>query len=109
MFIWKEQLKRSNYYLQKHINLRKPTFDVGVVEESVQIRQQVVPDVQNVTWPLGENVAKSGGVLLAVAETVVVAGEGVEGSELHPSHAQLLVRVPVESANVGSDLLYINL
>ena len=88
----------------RHSDNSQFTFDVGVVEEGVQVRQERVTHVEHVTGSLGEQVAESGRVLLAVSDTVVITGERVESSKLHPTLAQLLAGVSVETADVGADL-----
>ena len=73
------------------------------VEQGVEQRQQPVAETQG-----GPDNARSlrppdTRVLVNASEGVMVPGEGIEGTQLMPAEAKLLLRVPDEPTNVRSD------
>lgn len=78
---------------------------MAVEEERVEVGQQRVADVEGPARGVGHR-RPPGRILVRPADRVVVAGERVEGAQLHPALAQRLRGVAEEATDVGADVRY---
>ena len=73
---------------------------VYLVKESVEVGQEPVSVLKSPLGGSSQGIAKHSWILVSVAEAIVVAGEGIEGSQLLPPGAQLLSGVTNETTNI---------
>ena len=72
----------------------------------VQIGQQTVSNINDISHYLLRIQAKHGRILIFAVAIVVISHEWIERAQLHPTNAQLFVGVALKAANVRADHRY---
>ena len=65
---------------------------MSVIEEGVIVRQEAVSNAKNVATD-GNDARPQIRLLIGIVNIVVIAREGIERAQLHPTTAQLLIRI----------------